>query len=130
MPNFANITLIGHCGRDIELKYGQSGTAFASTSLAVNVGKKEDPPSWYKVTFFGKQAELANEYLKKGSAVLVHGQPRISEWTNKEGVKQTTVEVNVREMTFLGGKSEPAATSDLPPGVTPVNNDDSSDLPF
>ena len=104
MPNFANITLIGHCGRDPELKYIPSGAAVTSLTLAVNVGKKEDPPSWYSVVFWGKQAELANEYLKKGAAVMVHGQPKIREWTDKDGAKRTTVEVNVREFTFLGSK--------------------------
>ena len=125
MPNFAQITVIGHVGRDLELKYTQGGTAVASTSVAVNIGKKDDPPVWYKVTFWGKQAETANEYVKKGGAVMVVGQPKISEWTDKDGNKRFNVEINVREFVLLGSKD--GVPTEKP---APTANNDDDDFPF
>ena len=95
--------------------------------MAVNIGKKDDPPVWYKVTFWGKQAETANEYVKKGGAVMVVGQPKISEWTDKEGNKRFTLEINVREFVLL--ESKDGVPTDKPTR-TANDDDDGSGLPF
>lgn len=130
MPNLATIILIGHVGKDAELRSTQGGTQVASTSLAVNVSRdKEAKPDWYKLTFWGKLAETAAQYLTKGKAVCVIGTPKFSVWKDKEGTMQTTVEVNVRELTFLCGKDD-AAPATTKPTTSQNNEDDSESLPF
>lgn len=117
MPSVNRAILIGHLGRDPEMRYTQEGTAIANVSIATTetwknkAGEKQEATEWHRVVFFGKLAEIAGEYLKKGSLVYVEGQLRTRKWQNKDGVDQYTTEINAREMKMLGGKPDKPADS-------------------
>ena len=108
--------LIGNLGKDPEVRYTQQGKAITSLTLATSEswkdqsGQIQEKTEWHKVSIFGKLAEIAGEYLKKGSQVYIEGKLQTSKWTNKEGQDQYTTEVVLDPfngvMQMLGGKSE------------------------
>jgi single-strand DNA-binding protein len=117
MASFNKITIVGYLGRDVELRYTGQGTAVASTSIATTEKRKEGGESqeittWFKLTFWSKLAEIANEYLKKGSQLYVTGTLRQTEFTDRDGNKRTSLEVNVSDMQMLGTKGESNVTRD------------------
>ncbi len=83
---FNNIMIVGHAGSDAEIKYFDSGSAKANVSLAVNrIGKnKEKITDWFRVEFWNKDAEIASEYIKKGTLIGVDGRLSVNKWTDKE----------------------------------------------
>jgi single-strand DNA-binding protein len=93
----------GNLGRDPELRATASGTSVCDFSIAVQ-GRKDDPPTWFRVTAWEKQAEACAEYLKKGSKVLVTGDIRTDEYEDKEGTKRQKWWVNARQVEFLDRK--------------------------
>jgi single-strand DNA-binding protein len=106
---------IGRISKDVELRYSASGTAMANISLACgddykdkSTGSKVEQTNWINIVLFGKAAELASEYLKKGSKVFFSGKYRTRKWENKEGITQYTTEIVASEMQFLDSK--PAGT--------------------
>lgn len=103
MPNYAMAVLIGHLGRDTELKYTSEGTAIASNSISVKTGYgNNESTTWWNITLFGRKAELFNEWTKKGQAIQVQGTPYLDSYTNKEGVQGQSLKLNVYEFTTLG----------------------------
>lgn len=103
MPNFAHVTLAGHCGRDAEQKFTPNGKSVTKFSLAVSTGygdKKQT--SWYNVTVWGK--ESLTQYITRGKAILVSGEISQREYERRDGTKALSVEVNANNITFLGGK--------------------------
>ena len=108
--------LIGNLGKDPEVRYTQQGKAITSLTLATSESWKDpsgtvsQKTEWHRVSIFGKLAEIAGEYLKKGSQVYIEGKLQTSKWTNKEGQDQYTTEVVLDPfngvMQMLGGKSE------------------------
>ena len=105
------VILVGHLGKDPETKYMPSGGAVTNVTLATSEGwkdktsgEKQERTEWHRVVFFNKLAEIAGEYLKKGSQVYVEGSLRTRKWQNKEGVDQYTTEIVANEMQMLGGK--------------------------
>jgi len=120
MPNFAQITLAGHTGGDVDLQYTQTGTARATVSLAVNTGYGDyQVASWYRIQMFGKRAEAFSEHVKKGTAVIVSGEPEIQLWTDKNENERTTVQVTVDKWTFAGSRGDSNSNY----------NDDHNELP-
>ena len=108
MPNLNQVNLIGHLTRDVEVKYLQSGTAVCELGLAVNDRVKsgnewKDYTTFVDVTLFGRSAEVAGEYLKKGAAVFVTGKLRLEQW-EKDGQKRSKLKVVGDSMQMLGGK--------------------------
>ena len=104
---FNRIVLVGHLTRDIELRYTQSGAAIGSCGIAVtrkfNVnGEKREETCFIDITFFGKQAEIANQYLSKGSKLLVEGRLKFDQWTDNNGQNRSKHTVAVENMTMLG----------------------------
>jgi single-strand DNA-binding protein len=108
---FNQITLLGNLTRDIELKYAQSGSAIASTCVAtshkfkVNDEKREDV-MFIDLTFFGRSAEIANEYLRKGSKVFITGRLKLDQWVDKDGQKRSKHIVIVETMKMLDNKQD------------------------
>jgi single-strand DNA-binding protein len=108
--------LIGNLGKDPEVRYTQAGKAITSLTLATSEswkdqsGQEQQKTEWHKVSIFGKLAEIAGEYLKKGSQVYIEGKLQTSKWQNKEGQDQYTTEVVLDPfngvMQMLGGKSD------------------------
>lgn len=120
---------IGNLGRDPELRYAPSGDAICNFSIACGWKTKDkEGTEWIRITAFGKLAEIAGQYLKKGSQVYISGRMTTRKWKNKEGVEQFSTEINADQMQMLGAKTESAA----PPvsKQTASIDDMDSDLPF
>jgi single-strand DNA-binding protein len=111
--SFNKITIVGYLGRDPELRYTPQGTALCKMSIATTerrknvAGEMEEHTTWFRVTAWGRQAELANEYLAKGRQVYIEGRLRLEEYTDREGQKRFSAEVNATEIQFLGQRTEP-----------------------
>ncbi|WP_107770852.1 single-stranded DNA-binding protein [Campylobacter concisus] len=104
---FNKIVLVGHLTRDIELRYTQGGAAIGSCGIAVTHkytlnGEKREETCFIDITFFGKQAEIANQYLGKGSKLLVEGRLKFDQWTDNNGQNRSKHTVAVENMTMLG----------------------------
>ena len=114
------VNLIGNLGNDPEVKYTQGGMAIATLSLATTRSRKDkdgnyhDETSWHRVKLFGKTAEVASEYLKKGSSVYIGGRLEYGNY-EKDGVKHYTTDIIGEDMQMLGGKSEAAPGSSRQP---------------
>lgn len=111
MANLNRVFLIGNLTRDPELRYIPNGTAVANLGLAVNRrykdanGNLQEEVCYVTVVLWGRQAETANQYLKKGSPLFVEGRLSYRTW-EKDGQKRSTLEVRGERMQFLGGKRE------------------------
>lgn len=134
MAGLAKMILIGHLGRDPEMKYTDAGLAIATFSVAVSEKvKNEDKTQWFKIIAFGKLGEICGEYLTKGKQVYVEGRFQMSEWETKSGEKRFTAEVIANSMQMLGSKSEATAQAQQQtqkPALTVVDNVTESDIPF
>ena len=105
---FNRIVLVGHLTRDIDLRYTQSRAAIGSSGIAVTRkytlnGEKREETCFIDITFFGKQAETANQYLSKGSKLLVEGRLKFDQWTDNNGQNRSKHTVAVENMEMLGG---------------------------
>jgi single-strand DNA-binding protein len=104
------VILLGRLGRDPEVRYAQSGTTVATLNLATDErrpdgsGGWKNETEWHRVVLFGKQADLAKQYLTKGREVLIEGSLRTRQWQDKEGQKRYTTEVVGQNMRFVGGR--------------------------
>jgi single-strand DNA-binding protein len=105
------VILIGNLGKDPEVRYMPSGGAVTSCTLATSeswkdkqTGEQQERTEWHNLTFFGRLAEIAGEYLKKGSQVYVEGSIRTEKWQDKEGKDRYTTKIVVNEMQMLGGR--------------------------
>ncbi len=116
------VILVGNLGRDPELRYLPSGSAVVNVTVATSEswkdkqsGERQERTEWHNVVFFGRLAEIAGEYLKKGSQVYVEGSLRTRKWQDKEGRDRYTTEIVVSDMQMLGGRGggggAPAAES-------------------
>ena len=109
--SFNKITVIGNIGRDPELRYTPQGTAVCDFSVAVNdrkrdkAGEFQDVTTWFKVTFWGKQAENASKYLTKGRQIYVEGRLQVEEWTDRDGNNRQTLAIQGSELQFIGDRS-------------------------
>lgn len=103
---FNKVILVGNLTRDIEIRYLPSGQALAKTAIATNRkfkvnGEAKEEVCFIDITFWGRSAEIANQYLKRGSKVLVEGRLTFEQWTNQEGKKQSKHSVTVENMQML-----------------------------
>lgn len=140
MANFNKIIVDGRLGRDPEMRYTPSGMAVTTLNLANSQydaqAENKELTTWYRVSIFGKRAEAANQYLVKGSRVLVSGSHRIREY-EKDGETRQSNEILADDFTFLDSKKEgnerPAAERPAP-ASKPVRNTpraiEGEDLPF
>lgn len=126
--NVCKIFLIGHLGRDPELKYTPKGLAYVRLSVATNrdvpneQGEREQETSWHRATVWGKQAENCSQFLKKGSRVYLEGSLRQKHWTDKNDQERSTWEIDAHHVTFLGSHEPrlptPAYTEAEAPALT------------
>lgn len=105
------ITLIGRCGKDPEVKYLDSGKCVAKVSIAVNRRKKDGGTDWFNCTAWDKTAEVMANYVKKGSQIAVTGSLEFQEY-EKDGVKRQTHTVTISNLELLGSKNEAPAPED------------------
>lgn len=110
------VTILGNLGSDPEVKYTTSGSAIANLTVATSeswndkaTGEKKEATEWHRVVLFGKLAEVAGEYLRKGSQVYIEGQLRTRKWTDQSGQEKYTTEIVVGMngvMQMIGGKQD------------------------
>lgn len=111
MASVNKVILVGNLGRDPEMRYMPSGDALASFSIATTdtwkdkSGQRQERTEWHRISMFGKQAEVAGQYLKKGSSVYIEGRLQTRKWTDKEGHERQTTEIVADRMQMLGGRS-------------------------
>jgi len=108
---FNKIILVGNLTRDIELRYTQSGAAIANTAIATtrkftSNGDKKEEVCFVDITFFGRSAEIANQYLHKGSKILVEGRLNFEQWSDQQGQKRSKHGVIVESMQMLDSKPQ------------------------
>jgi len=106
------IILVGNLTRDMELRYTQSGGAVGKSGIAVNKkyknqnGEQIEDVMFIDFTLWGRAAEIANQYLKKGSQVLIEGELKLEQWTDQSGQKKSKHTVTAQNMKMLGGKND------------------------
>lgn len=106
--NFVNLQIIGNLGTDPQQRFLPDGKAVTTFSVAITPRGRADGegPDWYRVTAWGRQAELCNEYLKKGSKVFVQGALAVKTYSDKDGNRRQTLEVSMDKIEFLTPKTE------------------------
>jgi single-strand DNA-binding protein len=112
MASVNKVILVGNLGRDPETKYMPDGAAITNVSVATSFqwtdkasGEKKEETEWHRIVFRGRLAEIAGEYLKKGSQVYVEGRLRTRKWQDKEGQDRYTTEVVADSMQMLGSRA-------------------------
>ena len=110
---YNKIVLVGNLTRDIELKYSGSGMAIAKSAIATSRkftsnGEKKEEVMFVDITFFGRSAEVANQYLRKGSKILVDGRLQLDQWVDQNGGKRSKHTVNVESMQMIDTKADKA----------------------
>lgn len=117
MASVNKVILIGNLGKDPETRYMSSGDAVTNISLATTdswkdkSGGKQEKTEWHRVTFYRKLAEIACEYLKKGSSVYVEGRLETRKWTDKNGIDRYTTEIIATEMKMLGVRDDSSSNN-------------------
>ena len=139
------VILIGRLGRDPECRYLPNGDAVCNFSIATSEswkdqsGQPKERTEWHSITMYRKLAEIAAQYLKKGSQVYIEGRIQSRKYTGKDGIERTAFEIIASEMKMLGGKAEGGEGQHNPPPppqarqqtAAPVPQDDiDDDVPF
>jgi single-strand DNA-binding protein len=121
MASVNKVIIIGNLGRDPETRYMPSGDAMTTIAVATTetwkdkqTGEKKESTEWHRVTFFGKLAEIAGQYLKKGSQVYIEGSLRTRKFTDKDGVEKYATEIRADEMKMLGSRQGMGGGGDEP----------------
>lgn len=119
MASVNKVILVGNLGRDPEIRYMPDGAAITNASLATSFswndkasGEKKEETEWHRVVFRGKLAEIAGEYLKKGSSCYIEGRLRTRKWQDKEGQDRYTTEILAERMQMLGKPNGAGASED------------------
>jgi single-strand DNA-binding protein len=116
---YNKVILVGNLTRDIELRYTQGGMAVASSALATSRkftvnGEKKEEVCFVDITFFARSAEVANQYLRKGSKILVEGRLNFEQWNDQNGQKRSKHSVVVETMQMLDSKGESSSSGEYP----------------
>ena len=161
MASVNKVIVVGNLGRDPETRYMPSGDAMTNIAVATTdkwkdktTGEQKEATEWHRIAFFGKLAEIAGQYLKKGSQVYVEGKLRTRKWTDKDGIEKFTTEIIADSMQMLGSSQgmggggggapmdeggfgggasahrAPASTARAPAKQAPNLSDMDDDIPF
>jgi single-strand DNA-binding protein len=125
---FHQTIVLGNVGKDSEMRYTPDGTPVTDFTVAVN--EKWDGgerTTWYKITCWKRLAEVCAEYVRKGMQVMVIGTVKASAWSDQEGNPRASLDLNAREVKFLGGRAEPSADG-MPAPAPPEQGEEN--LPF
>jgi single-strand DNA-binding protein len=135
MASINKVIIVGNLGVDPETRYMPSGEAVTNISVATTdkwkdkeSGEQKEATEWHRIAFFGKLAEIAGEYLKKGSQVYVEGKLQTKKWKDKEGNDRYTTQINGQLMQMLGGKPDSKEEKPSEPKAKPSSDD--GDIPF
>jgi len=144
------VILVGNCGKDPDTRYTPSGSAVTNISIATSEqwtdkqsGQKQERTEWHNIVFFNRLAEIAGEYLRKGSQVYVEGSLRTRKWQDKSGNDRYTTEIVAGEMQMLGSRGGAGDYSSTPQqqntqndqsapshSAAPVDESFDDDIPF
>lgn len=147
MASVNKVTIVGNLGRDPETRYMPSGDAVTNIAVATTdtwkdktTGEKKEQTEWHRISFFGKLAEIAGQYLKKGSQVYIEGSLRTRKYTDKDGVEKYATEIKADSMQMPGSRqgaggaavqdSGAPARQQQAPAQRPSAADDDDDIPF
>ena len=145
MASLNKAILIVNLGKDPDVRYSPDGSAITNITLATTEswkdksGEKQEKTEWHRVAFFGKLAEIAGEYLKKGSQVYVEGRIQTRKWQDKDGQDRYTTEIVADKMQMLGSRTNSFEVSDAPSESKPPQrpsqkkggfDDMDDDIPF
>lgn len=107
------VIILGRVGKDPEVRYTQGGAATCNLSVATSrkwkdkqSGEQKEETEWHRVSLFERRAEVAGEYLKKGSLVYIEGRLKTRKWTDKDGVERYTTEIQADDMKLIGGRRD------------------------
>ncbi|MDB5801764.1 MAG: ssb [Rhodocyclales bacterium] len=121
MASVNKVILVGNLGKDPETRYAPSGDAICNVTIATTdswkdkaTGEKKEQTEWHRVMFFGKLAEIAGQYLRKGRPVYVEGSLRTRKWQDKDGQDRYTTEIRADVMQMLGSRDEAVPDSASP----------------
>ncbi len=109
---YNKVVLVGHLTRDVEIRYSQSGSAIGNVGIATSrkwksqTGEQKEEVMFIDLTFFGRTAEIANQYLRKGSKVLVDGRLTFQQWTAQDGTKRSKHVITVESLQMLDSKAD------------------------
>lgn len=111
---FNKVVLVGNLTRDIEMRYGQNGSAIGASAIAVTRrfttnGEKREETCFVDISFYGRTAEIANQYLSKGSKVLIEGRLRFEQWNDQNGQMRSKHSIQVENMEMLGSNPQQGA---------------------
>ncbi len=113
MASVNKVILVGHLGKDPETRYMPNGDAITNATLATSeswkdkqTGEKKEQTEWHRLVFYRKLAEIAGQYLRKGSLIYIEGSLKTRKWQDKDGQDRYTTEITVNEMTMLGGRGD------------------------
>jgi len=139
MASVNKVILIGNLGRDPETRYTQGGTPVSNFTMATTErwtdpsGEKKERTEWHRIVVWGKQAEIASQYLRKGRQVYIEGSLQTREWTDRDGNKRQTTEVRAQRLQLLG-RPEDRAGAQAPHAAEEVAEPDpgfgEDDVPF
>jgi len=113
---YNKVILAGNLTRDVEVRYTQGGSAIGKTGIATNrkfkaqTGEQKEEVMFIDLTFFGRTAEIANQYLRKGSKVLVDGRLTLEQWTAPDGSKRSRHSITVENLQMIGGRDDMTST--------------------
>jgi len=114
------VQIIGHLGKDPEVRYLQNGDAVANFSIATtekwkdkNTGEQREETEWHRISTFGRLAEIVGEYLKKGSLVFVQGKLKTRKYTDSHGVERYSIEIRAESMKMLGDRNSARPAQDV-----------------
>ncbi len=130
------VMLIGHLGRDPEMRYTPSGrpvTTFSvasSRSWSTADGDTRSETEWFNIVAWGSLAEICNQYLQKGQQVYIEGRLQTRRWEDDEGNKRSTTEVVAREMIMLGDRRDRQEASEQEEGSEPYGDEEDDEFPF
>ncbi len=137
MKGVNKITILGTLGKDPDVKATSGGSTICNISVATNeewkdknTGEKKDRTEWHKVVFFGKLAEIAGQYLKKGDKAYIEGKVQTRKWQNQEGQDVYTTEVIASDLVMLGGKPKHDGTVNDTQQFEPPTDEGFDDIPF
>ena len=124
-----SVTLVGRAGRDPEVRYFESGTVVANLTMAVNRRNRNDEPDWFNLEIWGKQAQVAADYVKKGSLIGVTGSFKLDSWKDRNtGEDRNKPVVRVDRLDLLGSKRDAENTNFQNNSFDQQNNSD--EIPF
>ena len=143
MAGVNKVIVVGRLGSDPDTRYMPSGSAVTNVSVATSEswkdkesGEKQEKTEWHRVVFFNRLAEIASEYLKKGSQIYVEGRLQTRKWEDKEGKERWTTEIVANQMQMLGERLSSGSSSSNQSSSKNTNNNEfanddfDDDIPF